>query len=77
VDAQKAIRDPIEMEREKLDKAAIYKIFGLTRGCLHFLQEWGSQAWNDSVGSQTHLSAVKDASDVFLGGLMRVFSSSF
>lgn len=50
VDAEAAIRQPIEGEGERIDDSAISEILAKTKGYPYFLQEWGYQCWNISEG---------------------------
>ena len=49
-DAYKAIREPVEVERARIDDGALEEIFTQTRGYPYFLQEWGYNAWNLAGG---------------------------
>lgn len=50
VDAEAAIRQPIEGEGERIDDSAISEVLAKTKGYPYFLQEWGYQCWNISEG---------------------------
>lgn len=55
-DAEKAIRQPIEDEGEKISDQALTEIIKKTQGYPYFLQEWGYQAWNIATGAQIELT---------------------
>lgn len=59
--ALKAVRDPIEGEREEITDKALSEICEITEGYPYFLQEWGFQSWNTSDGSPIDASDVKNA----------------
>lgn len=59
VDAEAAIRQPIESEGECIDDSAISEILAKTKGYPYFLQEWGYQCWNIAQGPSIK---VEDAS---------------
>jgi type II secretory pathway predicted ATPase ExeA len=46
-----AIQQPVEEEDETISNDALSLIFEQTHGYPFFLQEWGYQAWNMSIGS--------------------------
>jgi hypothetical protein len=50
-DAYKAIREPVEVERARIDDGALEEIFAQTRGYPYFLQEWGYNACNFAGGA--------------------------
>lgn len=60
-DAEKAIRQPIEDEGEKISDQALTEIIKKTQGYPYFLQEWGYQAWNIATGAQIELSDAQTA----------------
>lgn len=64
VDAETAIRQPIEDEDENIDDDAITEILEKTKGYPYFLQEWGYQCWNIAAGPRITLEdAVKAAGE--------------
>lgn len=60
-DAEKAIRQPIEDEGEKISDQALTEIIKKTQGYPYFLQEWGYQAWNIAKGTQIELTDAQTA----------------
>lgn len=60
-DAEKAIRQPIEDEGEKISDQALAEIIKKTQGYPYFLQEWGYQAWNLAKGDQIELTDAQTA----------------
>ena len=52
IDAEIAIRQPIESEGERIEVDAIEEILEQTKGYPYFLQEWGYQCWNIAVGEE-------------------------
>jgi len=63
-DAIKARQDPVRVEGEAFEEAALHEIFRLTRGYPYFLQEWGYQAWNHATASPISLQVVQETSDL-------------
>jgi hypothetical protein len=51
IDAEKAIRLPIEKEHAHISVDALQEIIFLAEGYPYFLQEWGSHAWNSAPSS--------------------------
>lgn len=64
--AQRAIRQPIEDEGEKIDAEAVEAIAKRTQGYPYFLQEWGFQAWNHAQGQSIHPEDVNAANQAAL-----------
>lgn len=60
-DAEKAIRQPIEDEGEKISDQALTEIIKKTQGYPYFLQEWGYQAWNIAKGARIELTDAQTA----------------
>jgi hypothetical protein len=60
-DAEKAIRQPIENEGERISDQALAEIIKKTQGYPYFLQEWGYQAWNIAKGAQIELTDAQTA----------------
>ena len=44
-DAQDAVEIPIRQAGEKIERAAVVRIFEKTQGYPYFIQEWGYHAW--------------------------------
>lgn len=63
-DAIKALQEPIETAREKIEVAALEEIYRLTSGYPYFLQEWGYQAWNHAAASPITLRDVRETTDI-------------
>ncbi len=60
-DARRALVEPVEDEGESWDSDAVDHVLGLTAGYPYFLQEYGKQAWNRSVGPTITAQDVDDA----------------
>jgi hypothetical protein len=60
-DAERAIRQPIEDEGEKIEHTAISEILAKTKGYPYFLQEWGYQCWNLADGPCISLEDASNA----------------
>lgn len=56
VDAEIAIRQPIEDEGQGIDADAIKEVITRTKGYPYFLQEWGYQCWNLAEGPRIRLT---------------------
>jgi hypothetical protein len=56
IDAEIAIRQPIESEGERIEVDAIEEILEQTKGYPYFLQEWGYQCWNIAEGEEIRKS---------------------
>ena len=63
VDAETAIRLPIEGEGESIDDDAIREIVAKTEGYPYFLQEWGYQCWKIAEGPRITLRDASKAAD--------------
>ncbi|MBT0571506.1 ATP-binding protein [Curvibacter sp. CHRR-16] len=74
VDAETAIRQPIEGEGERIDSDAIAEIVARTKGYPYFLQEWGYQCWNIAQGAPITL---KDATAAALEATRRLDEGFF
>lgn len=61
IDAEIAIRQPIENEGEHIDNDAIGEILTKTKGYPYFLQEWGYQCWNIAEGPRITLEDASKA----------------
>jgi AAA ATPase domain len=61
VDAENAIRQPIEEEGESINEDILEKIVALTRGYPYFLQELGHQVWNASPQSPIAMNCIEAA----------------
>lgn len=76
VDAETAIRQPIEDEGEAIDGDAIKEILAKTKGYPYFLQEWGYQCWNIAEGPciklEDALKAVEEATKRLDEGFFKV-----
>jgi hypothetical protein len=60
-DAIKALQEPTRATGVDFEGVALKEIFRLTQGYPYFLQEWGYQSWNRSVGSPITLQVVREA----------------
>jgi hypothetical protein len=60
-DAIKALQEPTRATGVDFERVALKEIFRLTQGYPYFLQEWGYQSWNRSVGSPITLQVVREA----------------
>lgn len=63
VDAEAAIRQPIESEGECIDDSAISEILAKTKGYPYFLQEWGYQCWNIAEGQSIKVDDASRAAE--------------
>lgn len=76
VDAEAAIRQPIEGEGECIDDSAISEILAKTKGYPYFLQEWGYQCWNiaegPSIQAEDAYKAAEEATKRLDNGFFKV-----
>ena len=76
IDAEIAIRQPIESEGERIQAEAIEEILDQTKGYPYFLQEWGYQCWNiakgDEIKKSDALMAAKAATKRLDEGFFKV-----
>lgn len=72
-DAARAIQEPIRGEGAEIDSAALAAIVRQTEGYPYFLQEWGSQAWNEAAVSPISEADVSRATVKVLEALDRSF----
>lgn len=63
-DAAKALQDPVKAEGVEFEKAALDKIFLLTKGYPYFVQEWGYQTWNHAAASPITSKVTRAATSV-------------
>ncbi len=73
IDAEKAVRDPIEREGAKIDTGALKVIVSETQGYPYFLQEWGLHAWNEASKSSISVRDVRTATDQAITALDQGF----
>lgn len=76
IDAEIAIRQPIESEGERIEVDAIEEILEQTKGYPYYLQEWGYQCWNiaegDEIKKSDALMAAKAATKRLDEGFFKV-----
>ncbi len=76
VDAELAIRQPLESNGLKIEKTAITEILSKTKGYPYFLQEWGYQSWNlaneDGVTLEVAIKAATEATRRLDEGFFKV-----
>jgi len=76
IDAQKAIKDPVEQQGEKIEQAALDNIIKVTEGYPYFLQEWGKHSWERATSSPITCrdvsAATNDAIRTLDNGFFRV-----
>ncbi len=60
-DTEKALQDPVQKYNVHFEQEALDEIFRQTQGYPYFVQEWGSQSWNLSMGPTITKSDVRKA----------------
>lgn len=59
LDANRALREPIEQAGASIEQEALDEVYRLTKGYPYFLQEWGYQAWNQAESTHISLGVVQ------------------
>lgn len=63
LDAEIAIRQPVQDEDEEIEADAIKEIVTKTKGYPYFLQEWGYQCWNIAESSPIRFEDARKAAE--------------
>lgn len=68
-DSCKAIRNPLESGKVRIDDDAVVKVYEQTKGYPYFLQEWGYRLWNHVKQEPIHSSDVDEVRPIVLDKL--------
>jgi hypothetical protein len=72
-DSLKALSDPTAAQGVAFEQAALDEIFRLTQGYAYFVQEWGSQTWNQASASPITKADVEAATPRAIASLDQSF----